>query len=160
MSYPPRRHAGPGQASARLRRADAPPDLRYASGVEVHHLAIGSQTRGDFGLYRWDFSPARTGPEPHFHRTISESFFVLAGTITFYDGKAWIEAIAGDYLFVPEGGVHGFRNESGAVASMLLHFSPGAPREEYFERLAHLPEQPFREGEREAFMTRHDTYWV
>jgi hypothetical protein len=34
------------------------------------------------------------------------------------------------------GGIHGFRNESGEPASMLLHFAPGAPREGYFEGLA------------------------
>ena len=36
--------------------------------------------------------------------------------------------MTGDFLFVPEGGIHGFRNESGAPASMLLLFAPGAPR--------------------------------
>lgn len=39
---------------------------------------------------------------------------------------------------VPPGGLHGFRNESGARASMLLHFAPGAPREPYFEGLNRL----------------------
>ena len=37
---------------------------------------------------------------------------------------------------MPIGGVHGFRNESGEPASMLLLFTPGAPREDYFETLA------------------------
>ena len=34
------------------------------------------------------------------------------------------------------GGIHGFKNESGELALMLLLFAPGAPREEYFETLA------------------------
>src|SRR5947209_7855631 len=120
--YPPPVHDGPGIANATLRPASAPPDLRYRSGVEVHHLALGSGTRGAFGLYRWDFSVARTGPDPHWHRTISESFFVLSGTVALYDGRTWLDAGPGDFLYVPEGGVHGFRNESGAAASMLLLF--------------------------------------
>ena len=41
---------------------------------------------------------------------------------------------------VPIGGVHGFRNESGEPATMLLHFAPGAPREGYFEGLPGLGE--------------------
>jgi hypothetical protein len=42
---------------------------------------------------------------------------------------------------------------------MLPLFVPGAPREEYFERLAKLADQPMSEEERAAFIDRHDTYW-
>jgi mannose-6-phosphate isomerase-like protein (cupin superfamily) len=100
---------------------------------------------------------AQNGPDPHFHRTISESFYVLSGTMRLYDGRAWVDARPGDFLFVPEGGLHGFKNESGAPASMLILFAPGAPREEYFETLARG--DPMTAEERAAFMLRHDTYW-
>ena len=43
---------------------------------------------------------------------------------------------------------------------MLLMFTPGAPREDYFETLAGLAENPMTEEERAEFMLRHDTYWV
>jgi uncharacterized RmlC-like cupin family protein len=69
---------------------------------------------------------------------VSESFFVLFGTVRLYDGERWIEATTGDFLFVPEGGIHAFRNESSEAASMLLLFAPGAPREDYFETLAEV----------------------
>ncbi|MBB4917653.1 cupin domain-containing protein [Streptosporangium saharense] len=55
-----------------------------------------------------------------------------------YDGERWTEATGGDFLHVPEGGVHAFRNESGEDASMLILFAPGAPREPYFEDLPTL----------------------
>ena len=58
--------------------------------------------------------PQPSGPAPHFHRSITESFFVLAGTVRLYDGPRWVDAAPGDFRFVPEGGVHGFRNECGA----------------------------------------------
>ena len=96
------------------------------------------------------------GPDPHFHRTISESFFVLAGTIRIFDGREWIDTRPGDFIHVPEGGIHGFKNASGEPASMLIQFAPGAPREAYFEgtpRLAGMPEE-----ERAAFMRLHDQY--
>ena len=41
-----------------------------------------------------------------------------------------------EFVYVPAGGIHAFRNESGAPASMLLLFAPGAPREPYFQALA------------------------
>jgi mannose-6-phosphate isomerase-like protein (cupin superfamily) len=83
--------------------------------------------------------PAPAGPGPHFHRSISESFFVLSGTVRLYDRTAWVDAEPGDFLHVPEGGIHGFRNESGEPASMLLLFAPGALPEDYFETLADPP---------------------
>jgi mannose-6-phosphate isomerase-like protein (cupin superfamily) len=111
-----------------------------------------------YGLYRWDFKGPRSGPDPHFHRSISESFYVLSGSVQLYDGKRWIEGTPGDFLYVPEGGLHGFRNESGEPASMLILFAPGAPREDYFERVGTAAQMS--EEERTEFYLRHDTFWV
>ena len=71
-------------------------------------------------------------------------------------------AVDGLDLVVPEGGVHGFRNESGEGASMLILFAPGAPREKYFEGLAEVGRTGQRPSEDEwaEFMRAHDTYWV
>jgi mannose-6-phosphate isomerase-like protein (cupin superfamily) len=161
VSYPaPRYRSDTGEISATLRRHDSAPDLVYPNGVEIRYLATGATTAGEFGLYRYDFSASRGGPDPHFHKTISESFFIISGTVSVYDGTGWKDTTAGDYLFVPEGGLHGFRNESGAPASMLILFAPGAPREDYFETLAHAADRPMTDDERAEFMLRHDTYWV
>jgi hypothetical protein len=44
---------------------------------------------------------------------------------------------------------------------MLLMFTPGAPREDYFETLASLGYgTTMTDDERAAFMLQHDTYWV
>jgi mannose-6-phosphate isomerase-like protein (cupin superfamily) len=102
------------------------------------------------------------GPDAHFHRTISESFFVLSGTVKLFDGRDWNDSHPGDFVYVPEGGLHGFRNESGEPASMLILFAPGAPREAYFEGLVELAEgrwQPSHE-ELQAFMLEHDNIFV
>lgn len=103
----------------------------------------------------------RTGPDPHFHRSITESFYVLAGAVRLYDGTRWLDGGPGDFLHVPPGGVHGFRNESGAPASMLILFTPGAPREDYFETLADATRrEAMTDEDRAAFFLRHDTFWV
>ena len=138
VSYPPQRYSEPqGQVRGLLRARAAPPDLTMPA-VDVHHLATGATTGGDFGLYRWEMTGRPTGPAAHFHRTITESFYVLAGTVRLYDGARWVDARPGDFLHVPPGGVHAFRNESGEPASMLLLFTPGAPREAYFAELADI----------------------
>jgi mannose-6-phosphate isomerase-like protein (cupin superfamily) len=162
MSYPqPRYLRDTGETSATARAAGAPPDLLLPA-ANVHYLATGAGTGGDFGLYRWEMTGPPTGPLPHFHRSITESFYVLSGTVRLYDGAEWVDATAGDYHFVPPGGIHAFRNESGQPASMLLLFTPGAPREAYFEGLAEIAasgRQPSQE-EMTEFYRRHDQFMV
>jgi hypothetical protein len=41
---------------------------------------------------------------------------------------------------------------------MLILFTPGAPREDYFERVATTKDMS--EADREEFFLRHDTFWV
>jgi mannose-6-phosphate isomerase-like protein (cupin superfamily) len=163
MSYPPPKYRGEfGEASATIRRVDKEPEVRHGSGGSVHYLATGASTGGEFGLYRWTFGTGVTGPDPHFHRTISESFFILSGTVRIYDGTKWVDTDPGDFVHVPQGGIHGFKNESGEPASMLILFTPGAPREEYFETLAALGkgEMTLTDAERDEFFLRHDNYWL
>ena len=117
MSYPEPVYLGEkGEASATYRPNDHEPELVYPNGTRGHYLARGDMTHGLFGLYRWEMPAEPSGPGPHFHRTITESFYVLAGNVRIYDGREWIETGPGDFIHVPEGGVHGFRNESGAPA--------------------------------------------
>jgi mannose-6-phosphate isomerase-like protein (cupin superfamily) len=159
MSYPDPRYLGEGgETSATYRPADAAPDFTYQSGTTVHYLATGSSTDGLFGLYRWDMASGPGGPSPHFHRTITESFFVLGGTIRIFDGHRWIDTRPGDFVHVPAGGIHGFRNESGAPASMLIHFAPGAPREAYFESTPAMA--GMTDEEKAAFYLLHDQYVI
>ncbi|GII00474.1 cupin domain-containing protein [Planobispora takensis] len=162
MTYPEPSYFGDkGEISATFRPAGHQPDLTYQNGNTVDYLATGASTGGKFGLYRWNMGPEPSGPGPHFHRSISESFFILTGTVRIFNGDRWIDTVPGDFVHVPEGGIHGFRNESGEPASMLLHFSPGAPREGYFEGLAELAVSG-RPGEEELaeFFLRHDNHWL
>jgi hypothetical protein len=92
MTYPEPRFLGDdGEITATYRQADHDPELTHPNGNTVHYLATGASTNGQFGLYRWEMGPERSGPDPHFHRSISESFFVLTGTVRFYQGTSWID---------------------------------------------------------------------
>lgn len=167
LAYPPPRYAGmTGQVSARYRPVHTPPDLvagRDTDGpVEqrqrLHYLATTAGTGGEFGLYRVDMPPQGAGPALHFHRGISESFFVLSGSVALHNGQQWLETTPGDFLYVPVGGLHAFRNTTDAPASMLLLFAPGAPREGYFEGLSEV--QEMSEEQRREFFLLHDNHWV
>jgi mannose-6-phosphate isomerase-like protein (cupin superfamily) len=123
-------------------------------------VAPGSITNGQFGLFRWDMTPGAGGSGAHFHRTFSESFYILDGTVQLFNGIKWIDAKAGDFLYVPEGGAHGFHNASDAEASMIILFAPGAPRERYFEELAEISAtgRTLSEEEWIELWARHDQY--
>lgn len=161
--YPPARYTkDEPEVSASLRRGDQPPDYDAFGLVQYHYLVGTGQTTqktgGDYGYYRVDLAPKAGGPGPHFHRAMSEAFFVLSGRMRLYDGREWIDGNQNDFLFVPPGGVHGFRNEADEPASILMLFAPGAPREHYFEGLAQLGEMT--EAERTEWFVKNDNFFV
>jgi quercetin dioxygenase-like cupin family protein len=165
MSYPEPKYLGEtGEASSTLRLYAQGPDLVIGKdpGTRVHYLGTGASTNGAFGLYRWEMGPRPGGAHPHFHRTITESFYVLSGSVRLHNGKKWVDGNPGDFLFVPEGGIHGFRNESGEPATLLILFTPGAPREGYFEELAAIAaeERQLSDEEWTELYSRHDQYMV
>ncbi|WP_307865885.1 cupin domain-containing protein [Streptomyces smyrnaeus] len=178
MSYPDPRYFGEhGEISATFRPATTAPDFvsmptttcdpgdlgdpgscDAPRGTAYHYLSTTVSTGGEYGLYRVDMGPEAGGPGTHFHKAMSESFFILSGTMRLFDGRRWVDVTSGDYLYVPVGGLHAFRNESGEPASMLMLFAPGAPREEYFEGVTQLAD--LSEEERTEFFLRHDSYFV
>ena len=72
------------------------------------------------------------------HRTFSESFYVLSGELTIFEGQAWTPLGPGDFVHVPDGGVHGFRNDADVETAFLILFSPGIARERFFTELAEI----------------------
>ena len=130
------------------------------SGTVARFVAPGSATNGQFGLFDWVMPAGSGSSDPHFHKTFSESFFIVSGTVGLYDGNEWVQAGEGDFMYVPEGGVHAFRNDSGQAARMLILFAPGAPREDYFRELADnaAAGRKLTDDEWTDLFTRHDQY--
>ena len=135
------------------RRAD------QRSAGRTRFIATGSQTRGDFGLYEYTLPPGADGATPHLHRTFSESFHVLEGSLDVLAGDEWTTAQARDLVYVPRSGVHAFRAAGPDVgARFLILFTPGIPREDYFTGLLELHaggRTPTTE-EIDAFALQHD----
>jgi uncharacterized RmlC-like cupin family protein len=75
-----------------------------------------------------------------------------------HDGRDWVDGAAGDYLYVPTGGVHGFRNEADEPASILMLFAPGSPRERYFEGFPALADMT--DDERRQFFVDNDNFYL
>lgn len=135
------------------RRAD------QRSAGHTRFVATGAQTRGDFGLFEVTLGPGGGGPGPHLHRTFSESFHVLEGSLAVRDGGTWTTAGPGDLVYVPRSSVHGFRAASDDEGCrFLILFTPGAPREAYFEGLVELTSggRTPTTAEIDAFALQHD----
>jgi len=162
MSYPePRYLADVGEITAKFRHATHEPELNIGNRATVHYLATGASTHGQFGFYKWEMHAGTPGPVPHFHKTMSESFFILSGRVNLFDGKKWIDAKHGDFLYVPEGGIHGFHNDSGEHASMLIIFAPGAAREGYFQAIAERAAgRQFTDEQWAEICMQHDNYFI
>jgi mannose-6-phosphate isomerase-like protein (cupin superfamily) len=149
----------PSEPTGTFAAADAIPTLQVGA-TTARLVATGGLTDGQYGLFRWDMSATSGGASPHFHRTFSEAFYIVAGSVAVYDGVNWHDGGPGDFLYVPPSGIHAFRNDSGAAASMLILFAPGAPREAYFRELAERIASGvrFSDAERAEFMARHDQF--
>lgn len=156
MSYP-----GKGEISAVLRSAAEAPVLDGGSNV-MRLVAPASVTRRQFGLFRRDMQPHAGGADPHFHRTFSESFYVLDGAVRFFDGDRWFEGHAGDFVYVPKGGIHAFKADTDQPSSMLILFAPGTARERFFREAAEIRRsgRELSAEEWAAFYARHDQTMV
>jgi uncharacterized RmlC-like cupin family protein len=149
-----------GEVSARYRNADGVEQLNRSSGGLTRFVAPGSVTGGPFGLFEWNMPASSGGADPHFHKTFSESFYITAGTVRLFDGATWVSAVKGDFLYVPEGGIHAFSNDADEPASMLILFAPGAPREKYFRELVAIRAEGRQLSDEQwvEFLALHDQY--
>jgi len=68
--------------------------------------------------------PEGAGPPPHVHSREDETFYIVSGTLDVLVGDTTYQAKRGDFVYVPRGAVHGFKNVGGGVAVQLVTFSP------------------------------------
>ncbi|WP_214371384.1 cupin domain-containing protein [Pseudonocardia sp. H11422] len=139
-----------------VHRAADPPDIAGPSSVRF--VAPGSVTAGRYGLFEYRMTPSSPGPGPHVHRTFSESFYVLSGELSIYDGERWGRFGPGDFAHVADSGVHAFRNDADVETAFLILFAPGIARERFFLELAEIRETGRELSEQEwmEFYARHD----
>ncbi len=68
--------------------------------------------------------PGVPGPPPHHHDDTDESFYVTAGRLGVMCADNWTSLEPGDYINVPRGTVHTFRNEGPAETRVITCFEP------------------------------------
>ena len=64
------------------------------------------------------------GPPPHHHEDADEFFYVTSGRLGVLCDGTWTSLGAGDYLNVPQGVVHSFRNDGPDELKVITGFEP------------------------------------
>jgi mannose-6-phosphate isomerase-like protein (cupin superfamily) len=119
--------------------------------------ATREATAGFFSLAEVTIQPGTSGPPPHSHRKLLDSFYVLEGTLTVHVDDEELDAPLGTYACAPPGVVHTFANRSSEPVRFLNLNMPGG-WEDYIRDLAAVtpadgPPDPRVMGE---VLARHD----
>jgi mannose-6-phosphate isomerase-like protein (cupin superfamily) len=97
----------------------------YWGAGDVYTLkASRDTTNGSLGFVEATVPPGG-GPIAHVHTRNDEAFYVLSGELEMLDGGRTFVARTGDFVFVPRGIRHRFRNTGVHAVRLLLLFTPG-----------------------------------
>ena len=103
----------------------------WGPGDRYTFLLTGAQSDGAYFIME-AIVPPQGGPPLHIHHREQESFYVLEGTLDITLGDKVVKALTGDFVHIPRGTIHAFRNVGRGMARTLIIFSP-AGLEKFFE---------------------------
>jgi quercetin dioxygenase-like cupin family protein len=111
-------------------------ELINVGAMQLRFLRTKDDTSGALDLFEVMIPPNSHMPVPHYHRDWEETVYGLEGIVTWLVAGKRIEVGPGDDLFIPRGVVHGFVNETQAIAKMLCVLTPGVLGPEFFREMA------------------------
>jgi quercetin dioxygenase-like cupin family protein len=111
-------------------------ELINVGAMQLRFLRTKDDTSGALDLFEVMIPPNSRMQVPHYHRDWEETVYGLEGIVTWMVAGKRIEVGPGDDLFIPRGVVHGFVNETQAIAKMLCVLTPGVLGPEFFREMA------------------------
>ncbi len=96
----------------------------WGPGELMTFLITGEETGGAFFMAEISVVPGGGTHTPHIHHREDEAFRLLEGTLTIQVGGDTIIASAGDFVFLPRGIAHSFKNISDGHAKVLVLTTP------------------------------------
>jgi mannose-6-phosphate isomerase-like protein (cupin superfamily) len=103
--------------------------------------ATSEDTNRRFTLFEASIPP-QAGPPPHVHQVEDEAYYLLEGELEVLDHDRWLTVRGGDFVHIPPGTRHAFRNPGIVPSRMLVFLSPAGFENFFFE-----VGQPARPGE-------------
>lgn len=105
---------------------------KWNSGDEYTIKVTADQTGGSLGFVVGSIPPGG-GPAAHAHSQEDEAFYLLSGELEFLNGDQIFTAEAGDFVFIPRGNRHRFKNIGTETCEMLFLFTPGGQEKFFLE---------------------------
>ena len=96
----------------------------WFSGDTYTIKASGESTRGSLGSVEATVPPGG-GPIAHVHAKADEASYVLNGELEILNGSRTFTAGTGDFIFIPRGTRHRFKNKGVHSVRMLFMLTPG-----------------------------------
>jgi quercetin dioxygenase-like cupin family protein len=128
--------------------------------IDIH--ATLDDTGNSTSVIELGIPPRFPGAPPHLHEHMTESFYILEGTIEVLRGRERIQANRGDFILIPPHTVHGYRNVTDESARFLV-LGPGHDRF-FFDLVDWMHREPvWPPTDHQAlidFGRRHDTIYV
>lgn len=110
--------------SGRIQHVPAGTGAAYwGPGELMTFLITGKETGGAYFMADVSVAPGGGAP-PHIHHREDESFHLLEGALTVQVGDDTITASPGDFVFLPRGIAHSFRNAGEVTARALVLATP------------------------------------
>ena len=105
----------------------------YGPGDIYSFLVTGKESNNVFFQFE-AIVPEGGGPPPHVHSREDETFYIVSGSLEILLGDRTHLAKAGDFVYIPRGTVHRFKNVGSGAAVQLVTFSP-AGIEKFFQEV-------------------------
>jgi mannose-6-phosphate isomerase-like protein (cupin superfamily) len=90
----------------------------------------GDQTDGRLSLLEMYVAPG-FGNIAHAHADEDEAFYIASGEFRFVNGSGTLDAGPGDFVYIPRGTRHAFRNLTDETGTLLVFYTPAGP-EQFF----------------------------
>ncbi|MDA3645968.1 cupin domain-containing protein [Saccharopolyspora indica] len=142
-----------------IRAADAEV-LADAPGSLITLLADSDTTENRFTTNRATLSAGVFGTPAHFHTRATEFFFVLGGALQVLVDDELHVLEQGDFLAVPPTVPHAFGPAAGSDADVLVVFTPGMDRFDYYRLLDRVARGEADPKEIAESSERYDNHYV
>jgi quercetin dioxygenase-like cupin family protein len=104
-------------------------ERRYYNPVQkdaATFLKTSEETEGEYTLMEIEVAPGG-GTKPHYHKTYTESFEVIEGSLEVLVGDQTCFLRAGEKAVVPRNTLHRFHNAMDETVTFLCEMRPGQP---------------------------------
>lgn len=143
-----------------LVRADAAEVLEDGPLSNITLLTDSDTTDGAVTTNRALLKPGSPGAPSHFHTRATETFFVLDGTLRVLADDQIVTLEKGDMIAVPPGTPHAFAPAPGTYADLLVIFTPGMDRFDYYRLLEQVYRGEATVADIQASSERFDNHYV